>query len=513
MYIDSSNGYAVSYYPHNGVNTPPDLANSISDGFGINFSPTYVPISQYNYVKCVSGGSCTPATFPEIDFQGPMYVVNQFSASDGTGGTYTNDFYYWYARLNLQGRGFEGFYAARQHDSRSGIYVLSYYLQQFPYIGSLSDQETIESDGVTFMGDTGNTYTYSTPGGLSGTSCNSCYFRYISDSVVYNYEPTGSKKGGVSSYISSTNTQYTYDSYGNLTKTIATTEDTDAGAGTPPYRSPFYGQYWVTEIQNTITNDNSAANWCLGRPSTTTTTKSVPNQSPLTRTVAHTIDYPNCRATVETVEPNDSRLQVTSTFGFDNCGNTSSVSVVGLDQNGNSMPARVTQTNYSYSTSRCALPEAVTDAQGFRTVTAYNYSFGLPSSVTDPNGIQASQLSYDDFGRKTKDLRADGTYTTYAYSDCVTAPCWGAADLRLLATITLYSSGASALRSQEKFYDGLDRLRYDEGNRVLGAWDNTVYYYDSLGRKTQATLPYSSSSNSYHLYSYDVADRSTEDDL
>ena len=502
-FIDAANGYAVSYYAHNGVNTPPDLATSMSDGFGINFSPTYISISKNNYTKY------SDAAFPDIDFQGPMYVVNQFSASDGNGGTYTNSFWYYGAHLNLQGRGFEGFYATRQQDSRNSVYQYQYYQRSFPYIGSVTQTATLESDGATYMARTVNSYTSMTPGGLSGTTCSTCYFPYISSSTVYNFEPTGTKKGGSSAYISYTTTNYTYDTYGNLTDTKATTTDTDSAAPA----SPFNGQSWITEIKNTITNDNSAANWCLGRPSTTTTTKTVPNQTAQTRTVSHTIDYPNCRATVETVEPNDSRLKVTTTFGFDNCGNTSSVSVVGLDQNGNSMPQRVTQTNYSYSSSRCALPEAVTDALGFTTVTAYNYSFGVPSSVTDPNGIQISQLFYDDFGRKTKEVRADGTYTTFVYSDCVSGSCWGVATLRFLEQDYLYNSAGTELRSHYRFYDGLDRLRYDEGNRVLGVWDNAVYYYDSLGRKSEYVMPYSSSDNGYHLYGYDVANRPTEDDL
>jgi YD repeat-containing protein len=66
---------------------------------------------------------------------------------------------------------------------------------------------------------------------------------------------------------------------------------------------------------------------------------------------------------------------------------------------------------------------------------------------------------------------------------------------------------------EEKFYDGLDRQRYEELNRVLGVWDVQVFNYDSLGRKTQATVPYSASSNGYHRYSYDVGNRLTEDDL
>jgi RHS repeat-associated protein len=502
MYTDTAAGYAVSYYTHNGVNTPPDLANSITDGFGISFAPSYAPISQSNYTKY------SDAVFPDTDFQGPMYVVNQFSASDGTGGTYTNDFAYWGARLNMQGRGFEGFDAVRQHDSRSGIWVLSYYSRQFPYIGSLTDQETFEPDAVTYLSIAGSTYTYKTPGGLSGTTCSSCYFPYVSNSIVYNYEATGSKKGGANAYISYTKTQYTYDAYGNATDTLATTEDTDSVAPA----SPFNGQYWITEVKNTITNDNSAANWCLGRPSTTTTTKTIPGQAAQTRTVAHTMDYANCRATVETIEPNDTRLKATTTFGFDACGNTNSVSVVGLDKTGAALPARLTKSNFSYTTSRCALPEQVTNALNQSTVTAYNYNLGLVSSETDPNGITASWL-YDNFGRKTKETRADGTYTTYTYSDCVAASCWGVADLRFLVYSYAYSSAGTQLRVDERFYDGLDRQRYDELNRVLGVMDTQIVSYDSLGRKTEVTLPYSTSSNGYHIYSYDIANRPTEDDL
>ncbi len=434
-----------------------------------------------------------------------MYVVNSFSASDGIGGTYTNDFAYWGARLHLQGRGFEGFDTVRQHDSRSGIWTLSYYARQFPYIGSLTDRETFEPDAATYMSIVGSSYTYKTPGGVSGTTCSSCYFPYISDTIAYSYELTGSKKGGANAYVSFTKTQYTYDAFGNVTDTLATTQDTDSVSPA----SPFNGQYWITEIKNTISNDNSAANWCLGRPSTTTTTKTIPGQAAQTRTVGHTMDYSKCRAAVETVEPNDSRLKVTTSFGFDACGNTNSVSVVGLDKTGAAMPARVTGTSYA---SRCALPESVTNALNQTTVTAYNYNFGLPSSVTDPNGNAISWL-YDNFGRKTQETRPDSTLTKYTYSDCVAATCWGMPNLRFLVSTYVYNAAGTQLRADEKFYDGLDRLRQEELNRVLGTWDVQVFTYDSLGRKTQATVPYSASSNGYHLYSYDIGNRLTEDDL
>jgi RHS repeat-associated protein len=209
------------------------------------------------------------------------------------------------------------------------------------------------------------------------------------------------------------------------------------------------------------------------------------------------------------VEPNSSLLKVTTNFAFDACGNTNSVSVVGLDQNGVAMPARTTGTSYG---TRCQLPESVTNALTQTTYTGYNYSFGLPSSTTDPNGITVSWL-YDDFGRKKQETRPDGTYTTYAFNDCVSSSCWGVADLRFLATTALYNPSNTLVRQEQKFYDGLDHLRYDEMNRVLGTWTNEECTYDGLGRKAYCYLPFSTSGNGYHNYTFDVANRMTQDAL
>ena len=491
-YIDSNTSYAVSYYPHTSANAPPDLASSITDGFGIGFSPTYVPISQNNYSK----GSGD--TFPDEDFQGAMYVVDQYSASDGTGGTYRNQFWYYQALLNLQGRGFEGFNATRTWDSRNGIYTIDYYRRDFPYVGMEAEKDVYQPDDATLMAKTTNALSY-TP--LVGSDCSVRCFPFVSSTTVNRYEVGGSKNG---SQVSSTVTSYTYDTYGNITQTNSVVTDTDSASPA----SPFAGLQWTTTITNTISNDSSS-NWCLGRPSTTTTRKIVPGQAALTRTVAHTIDYTNCRATAEIIEPNDARLQMTTSFGFDACGNTNSISVVGLDPTGASLPARTTTQSYG---TRCQFSEVTNNALGQITLTGYRYDLGLKSSETDPNG-NAVSTTYDDFGRKASQLFPDQTTTTWSYSDCVSSSCWGLSDLRFLVTETRLDSGGNTVRSTQQFYDGMDRLRYTEGNRSLGTWTTTYTQYDSLGRKVYEYLPQSSATTGYHHYSYDLADRSTADAL
>jgi RHS repeat-associated protein len=505
MYIDSASSYAVGYYPHAGVNTPPDLASSISDGFGIYFSPTYVPISQSTIYTVGSG-----ATFPNEDFKGPMYVVDQFSASDGTGATYQTWFTYAGARLNLQGRGFEGFATTTSTDSRSGLVHSTAYSQSFPSIGAALEDDIFQSGGSTPISKTSNAYSvaqlsgpstgYSMPGSVGAAAvCPVSCFSYVNATTVSRYEMGLFKNGQL---VSTAATNYTYDPYGTLTVTSSALTDQDSGLPA----SPFIGQTWVTKISNSITNYPST--WCLGRPYATASQKTAYGQPSLTRTVNHSIDSTNCRANSETAEPS-SPLQVATTFGFDNCGNTNSVSVVGLDENGVAMPARTTTTSYG---TRCQDPESVKNPYNQSSSVAYNYDLGLKESVTDANGVSASWL-YDNFGRKTLESRPDSTYTTWSYTDCVSSSCWGTGDLRFLTTESLYSSTGAAVRVHEVFSDGLDRVRYDEGNRVLGVWSTQVTTYDALGRKLQVGLPYSSSTIGYHIYSYDTGNRPITDTL
>jgi hypothetical protein len=45
----------------------------------MSVSPTYVPLTNGSYYSKYSDG-----VFPDIDWQGPLYVVSSYSAADGT---------------------------------------------------------------------------------------------------------------------------------------------------------------------------------------------------------------------------------------------------------------------------------------------------------------------------------------------------------------------------------------------------------------------------------------------
>ena len=490
--VDSTNNYAVSYFPQLAADVPPDLLTLISDGFGITFSPTYVPITQSNYTK----GS--GAIFPVYDLQAPFYVVSQYSTSDGLGSTYQVSFSYATARFDQQGRGFLGFGSVQSLDSRNNVYHDITYRQDFPLAGFVAEDDYFQPGNATPTTKTTNTYSVVT---LDSTANNLREFGYLSGVVSKKFESGGTKNG---MQIATSSGSYTEDTYGNITNTSVTVTDTDSTAPA----SPFNGSQWVSTVANNIIND-AGPNWCIGRPSTTTTTSTAPNEPTLTRTVDHTMDYTNCRATDEIVELNDSRLKLTTKYGFDGCGNTNSVSVIGLDQNGVALPARTTTSSFGTA---CEFAESVTNPLNQTASTQYNYSFGIPSQTTDVNNLILS-WTFDDFGRKTQESRPDGTSTAWTYSDCLASSCWGTPNLRFLVTEQLFDSAKTLRRTTESFFDGLDRLTFQEGNRELGVWTNHATIYNSLGQKYREYLPYAVENNGFHQYGYDVTGRMLSDSL
>jgi RHS repeat-associated protein len=490
------NGLQLNYATHAGASAPPDFAISFTDAFAIKQSPTYAPISQSTYIKCTgSPQTCPLATFPEQDYQGPLYVVNQFTASDGTGSTYQDQFQYGGARVNVQGRGFEGFINRRTYDSRNGLYTYDYLAQQFPYTGMF--YQLWVNTGSHLVSSWVATPQKQTVTGLGGYETR--YFPYLQQAILTEAEVGGPLNGTTTK---TTTTQYTYgDGFGNPTQIQTSVVDNDS-------TSPFLGLTWETTLNASYLNDTSA--YCLGLPSGTLTIQSVvPGQTTDTRTYQYAVDsnHSLCRIQQEVIEPNTPALMTTRTLGFDGCGNANSISVVGHKPDGTVMPTLTTSANYSYLTSRCQLAELVTNAAGEQTIITSNYDFGVPTQMTDPNGVPISWL-YDDFGRRAKETRPDGTYTTWQYTTYENPN----ADLKYLVYEYEYGSDNKNYWSQILFYDGMMRLRYQEGYNALGSWDaQQILMYDSLGRVIYQNNPTGGASGGgnghWSIPVYDVLNR------
>ncbi len=484
-YHSGTSPWPVSYWAHNGAGSPPDLLSSITDGWTISASPIYTSIAQNNYTKYSN------AAYPNEDYVGPLYVVSSATLSDGTGGTFTNTFWYYGAQVNSQGRGFNGFDAQRMVDSRNSTYRYHYFERVFPDRGMVYRDDWVQSNNTTLISHVANTDTYLT---LDSTANNQRYFPYASATTAQEYEVAGAKNGLL---ITTTATTYPVpDNYGNFGTVTRTVTDNDAG-------SPYLNQQWTTSVINTIAPN--AANWCLNLPTQTTVTKSSTTAPSITRTVGYTPDYANCRLTQQVVEPGGGTYTVTEDLLYDLFGNVKSDKITG-----HNMTARTTLTDWGATGQ---FPMTVTNALSQITQLGYDFDLGVQTSITDPNGIQTT-WDQDTFARQIKETRPDGTYTTTDYSACNASNSWcgtsnSLTDLKMESYFKNYGVGGALINQRYASSDGYGRARYKKHTDLAGAWTIEQTIYDSLGRVSQQSVPYQSTAY-YNTFFYDVANRLTQ---
>ena len=484
-YRDDGDNGSIGYRLHMASGAPADLATSFSDGFGMWQRPRYASISTGHYTRH------SDAVFPELDFGGPLHVVADFIASDGTGGSYQNRFDYYGARVHVQGRGFEGFHSRRIYDSRNGTYTFDYLQRAFPFTGVNTQRSVWQPNLASKISE----WSATTDRQLLGApGPEQRVFPYLATTTDSRFELGGPLDGILVTQVSESHAYG--DGYGNRTRVERVVTDKDPG-------SPFVNSTWQATATSTFVNDTTRN--CLGLPASIAITQSAPGQPARTRTSAYTVDTGHCRISAQVTEPATPALKVTTTLGFDACGNLGSLKVVGSTPGGTSMPARTTSLDHG---ARCQLPESMTDSPGRKTSITYQYDFGVPLSATDPNTLITS-WQYDDFGRRVLERRPDKTSTAWSFESCGAGPCWGENDLRFHVYQTSTGSANEVYDQRELLYDGFDRLRSSQYMRVFGAWVAETFTYDSLGRPVTSHRPTSGASNGHVAWSYDLLGRVT----
>ncbi len=150
------------------------------------------------------------------------------------------------------------------------------------------------------------------------------------------------------------------------------------------------------------------------------------------------------------------------------------------------MPQRVTGIDFGLP---CQLPEKITNAEGEQTSIVNRYDLGLVKSWTDAN-LQQTSVGYDNYGRLSEVTRPDQTYSTYTPYSCNTPPCWGVNDLRAAVFRNDYATDGTLEGSEGIYWDGMDRLRYDQTVHAFGTlvYDR-ILGYDGLGRRIWQYAP------------------------
>lgn len=483
-YRDGNNGNRLRYQLHAGPAMPADLATAFVDGFGMRQSPSYVSIARSHHTRLQD------AVFPAVDFQGPLYVVSEFSATDGVGGNYRNRLHYSGAQLHVQGRGFQGFATQRIEDSRTGLVTLDSVARAFPFTGMHVQRDVYQANGTTPVRQWKAVHGLQ-PMGLTGSEQR--VFPFVASTSTRQFEHGGTLNGTL---VTEATTTFTYgDGYGNPTQVQTTTWDRD------PY-SPYLNSAWRSSLSLDYTNDPSG-NWCLGLPASRTSTSTAPDQPAVTQATTYATDAVRCRITQQVVEPNVPALKVVTSFGFDGCGNLNSVRTVGSNPNGTAMPARTVSFDYG---SRCQLPESATNAAAESTAYAWQYDFGVLTRVTDPNGISTT-WSHDAYGRRISETASDGTRRSWTFQSCGTSGCWGTGDLRFLVYDRNHAADGTLIREHRSYFDGYERPRLHEYHGALGTWLHRTYDYDVAGRLVRESRPFAGASNGHTSRTFDALGR------
>jgi YD repeat-containing protein len=239
--------------------------------------------------------------------------------------------------------------------------------------------------------------------------------------------------------------------------------------------------------------------------------------SSITRVSSFEYDPASGQLIREVIEPDRPNDCLSTTYGHDAWGNRSSSSTTACagasgDTLLSASTARTSASSFESHTvtigTRLTLvvpagqfATRITNALGQSETRSYDPRTGAVLSLTGPNGL-STRWEYDGFGRKTKELRADGTSTGWLYQYCTTvlpASSGGVACPSLsggnspafVFTQSEYAANSTKMAADKVSYvDALGRVLRSQtqdfsGNTVVQ--DNT---YNALGQLVRSTQPY-----------------------
>jgi hypothetical protein len=312
----ATSGAGWFYYDNkNNLNeNPRDVVVNFAGGLG---SSSKLELGNFLSDSIYTKG--TGSVYPEVDIQGPMYVVSKVTVDDGVGGT--RDTTYRYEGLKSSYlRGSLGFKSMTATDVLTGIETRTEYSQSYPYVGQVikstetyNNQTASAADDVLLSELTNSYQQIQTHTGVETVSGHSgVLFPYANNVVKKSYElNTGA-------LISTVTTEQFYDSYGNPTQIDVTTEGNNAQGISESFK---------TTTNNSYTNDT--ANWYLGRLTRTDVTNTLPDNSSQSRSSAFEYDPNTGLLTKEIIEPDTAAIRLITEYEYDAFGNKTKVTVSG----------------------------------------------------------------------------------------------------------------------------------------------------------------------------------------
>jgi len=461
----------------------PDYLIGVTDGYGGQLKIDYESLSSKKVNVYTKEHD---AKYPNMDWQGPMYVVYQTASDMGVTDAksknkvlaknaknsfgdnpllHVTTYHYIGAKFNHLGYGFLGFHQVTTKDESTGINVTTTYSQDYNQhtVGQSLNNETRLSNG-TLIASTQNTWDLKTFG--SGPS--TYFITYTKNVVNKSFDFSGN-------LISTKNTNITADDFTNPILTVSTIQDS---TGT-----------YKTTTTNTYHNDTDR--WLIGELRASSVMSEAPNKPSITRNSTFSYDAnTNTGLLVGTVvAPDDARFTLNTNYERDAFGNITKTTV-----SAKGVQDRIASAVYD-PTGRFVVKS--TDPLGHGTNQTYDERFGKILTATDPNNLTLIN-HYDSFGRLIQTDYPDLTEQTIGYN-------WCGGPLGAVYTVTTQKSGSP---THVEYFDQSNRRVGETSQGYNGKliWLTTVY--DELGRVVQKSLPYYDGDPAYYVrFDYDQLGR------
>ncbi len=414
-------------------------------------------------------------SYPYLDYAGDMKVVSNYhiTSVDSPTKIISKSFHYKYGKVNVDGRGFNGFGQFIEIDNNRGITKQIGLHTNSKYKSSTVAFERNQLSDGTFTLFKINQSQVDT---LVGPSGNKVFNVYVPKTTTTSNEINGSS-------ISKTIQEIKMDDYGN-----AIFQSIDYGNG---YKDITYNEF-----------DDDLDNWYLGRVSKTEIHRTKEDEPSIIRVAEFEYDNETGQLIKEISDPEFPLFKKTKEYVRDSFGNI--VESKTTAWNGVEYETRSIQTLFD-SIGRFNIEKR--NDLGHVTKQKYDPIQGLMVAKVDLNNLETT-YEYDGLGRQILATQPNGTWNQTIYAKCngIGADC-------AFSSLAYIQQISNVNPTTTRFYDDHSR----EVRKTTYGFDNKLVVqsstYDALGRLAAESDPYfpqSSGGIRRTYYEYDILDRPTK---